>query len=264
MSPRVRPFEERDTPRLVEILGRVFSEYGMRFDPAGYDRDVYEVARRYEAPLGVFLSVEDGGEVVGFGGADVQGIETTEIHRLYLDPRARGRGLGKLLVASLEAWARPRARVMTLWSDVRFFHAHELYARLGYRLVGQRTLGDPDRSSELGFRRRLADEPDDRPLVELTGDVRGLGGGAPEFEEAPLEGLSPEERQRASMIAGAILDTRTLPRLPDGAHVLPDPRELFPGEEGQVFAIFLRQRILAGFRAGSRRRFHPLFAARLP
>ncbi len=254
MSPTVRPFEERDTPRLVEILGRVFSEYGMRFDPAGYDRDVYEVARRYEAPLGVFLSVEDGGEVAGFGGADVQGIETTEIHRVYLDPRARGRGLGKLLVASLEEWARPRARVMTLWSDVRFFHAHELYARLGYRLVGQRTLGDPDRSSELGFRRRLADEPDDRPLAELTG----------ELEEAPLEGLSPEERQRASMVAGAILDTRTLARLADGAHVLPDPRELFPGEEGPVFAIFLRQRILAGFRSGSRRRFHPLFAARLP
>ena len=249
---KVRPFEEKDTPRLVEILGRVFSEYGMRFDPAGYDRDVYEVARRYEAPLGVFLSVEDGGEVVGFGGADVQGIETAEIHRLYLDPRVRGRGLGKLLVASLEDWARPRARVMNLWSDVRFAHAHELYARLGYRLVGQRTLGDPDRSSELGFRRRLADRPDDHPFV------------AGDWEEAPLDALSSEERQRASMIAGAILDTRKLPRLPDGAHVLPEPSELFPGGGEPVHAVFLRPRIMAGFRSGSRRRFHPLFAKRLP
>jgi putative acetyltransferase len=252
MSPRVRPFEERDTPRLVEILGSVFSEYGMRFDPGGYDRDVYEVARRYEPPLGAFLSAEDGGEVVGFGGADVQGIETAEIHRLYLDPRVRGRGLGKLLVASLEEWARPRARTMTLWSDVRFAHAHELYARLGYRLVGQRTLEDPDRSSEFGFRRRLTDRPDDRPFVPELG------------EEAPLESLSPEERQRASMIAGAILDTRTLPRLPDGGHVLPDPRELFPGEPGPVLAVFQRPRIMAGFRAGSRRRLHPLFAGRIP
>src|SRR5579863_9864053 len=93
----VRPFEATDTSRLVEVLAAVFGEYGMRFDPDGYDRDVKDVMGRYARPRGVFYTVEDGGRVVGFGGADLPRDEIAEIHRLYIDPRARGRGIGATL-----------------------------------------------------------------------------------------------------------------------------------------------------------------------
>lgn len=250
MSVSVRSFEPKDTDRLIAILARVFAEYGMRFDPDGFDRDVKDVAARYAPPAAVFFAVEEAGKLLGFGGADLPREGTAEIHRLYVDPDARGRGIGKLLVARLEEWARERVPTMVLWSDVRLTHAHDLYARLGYRLSGQRLLGDPDASIELGFRRRLADRPDDRPFVA-------------DFSHEPIDGFDAANRHRAAMLAAAILDSRTLPRGADGAHLLPDPRELF-AKKGPVEAIFQRPDILVGFRSGSERRLHPLFSSRLP
>jgi GNAT superfamily N-acetyltransferase len=250
VKPTVRPFAVQDTPRLLAVLAQVFGEYGCTFDPDGYDQDVRDVAGRYAGAGGTFLTVEDQGEVLGFGGADLPREGVAEIHRLYIDPKARGRGLGKLLVAALEAWALGHVRDMILWSDVRFCHAHELYARMGYRLFGQRTIEDPDRSVEIGFRRRLVERPDDRPFVA-------------ELSMKPLDGLSPEEAHRAAMVTAAILDSRTLPRGAGAAHLLPDPRQLFKGA-GPVEAVFQRPGILVGFRHRGERRLHPLFSARLP
>lgn len=248
----IRPFEQRDTDRLIEILERVFGEYGMRFDPDGFDKDVRDVARRYAEPLGVFFTAEDaGGRILGFGGADLPREGVAEIHRLYIDPDARGLGLGRLLVEKLEEWARLRVPTMVLWSDVRFSHAHDLYARLGYRLSGQRRLEDPDRSTEFGFRRVLREPRDDRPFVA-------------DFTYVPLAARSaPADAHESSMMAAAVLDSRSLPRGPDGAHLLPDPRSLFTSTQG-VEAVFQRPGILVGFRASGEKRLHPLFSSRLP
>jgi GNAT superfamily N-acetyltransferase len=255
MTLTIRPFESRDTARLVAILERVFGEYGMRFDPSGFDRDVYDVARRYAPPLGVFLTAEDEGDVLGFGGADLPREGVAEIHRLYIDPRARGRRLGSLLVESLEEWARDRVPDMTLWSDVRFSHAHDLYSKLGYRLVGQRGLEDPDRSTEFGFRRSLADPRTDAPFVA---DLTFVA-----YEEYASSGA--DAAHRASMLAASILDSRCLPRGGDGAHVLPHPGELFPGDSTPLEVVLQGGDILVGFRSPSsrRERLHPLFSRRL-
>jgi putative acetyltransferase len=255
MTLTIRPFDAGDTPRLIEILERVFGEYGMRFDPDGFDKDVRDVARRYAGPSAVFLTAEDDVKgVLGFGGADLPRDGVAEIHRLYIDPSARGLRLGTRLVEKLEEWAVPRAPTMVLWSDVRFFHAHDLYARLGYRLSGQRRLADPDRSTEFGFRRSLRDPRDDRPFV-------------PEFRFVPYAelALSADAAHEAGMVAAAILDSRTLARGPDGAHVLPDPRSLFPAAAGELEAVFQRPEVLVGFRDGGslEKRLHPLFSARL-
>ncbi|MEZ0228279.1 MAG: GNAT family N-acetyltransferase [Planctomycetota bacterium] len=251
----IRPFDATDTPRLIEILELVFGEYGMRFDPDGFDKDVRDVARRYAAPSGVFFTAEDDQRgILGFGGADLPRDGVAEIHRLYIDPAARGLRLGTLLVDQLEEWARARVPTMTLWSDVRFFHAHDLYARLGYRLCGQRRLGDPDKSTEFGFRRSLRDPRDDRPFVA-------------ELQFVPYASLagSAEAAHEASMIAAAILDSRTLARGAERAHVLPDPRSLFPASAGELEAVFQRPEMLVGFRAAGtlEKRLHPLFSARL-
>jgi putative acetyltransferase len=239
----IRPFEPRDTERLVAVVTTVFAEYRMRFDPTGFDRDLYDAGRRYAAPGAVFLTAEESGTILGFGGADTPQRGAAEIHRLYIDPRARGRGLGRLLVERLEEWAWARVPAMKLWSDVRLTHAHGLYAKLGYRLTGQRRLDDPDRSVEFGFGRERGGPRDDRPFVAKLSYV-------------PVAALSEEETHAAHMVLAAILDSRTLPRLPDGGHALP----ALPGGE----VVFQEPRILVGFREGERERLHPLFSARLP
>src|SRR5437763_2684160 len=102
----IRLFDPAETPRLIEVLAATFGEYGMRFDPDGYDKDVREVERRYAPPRAVFHAAEAGGRVLGFAGCDETGEHGAEIHRLYIDPAARGRGLGTRLCEAVEGWAR--------------------------------------------------------------------------------------------------------------------------------------------------------------
>src|SRR5581483_5183517 len=100
----------------------------------------------------------------------------------------------------------------------------------------------PDKSTEFGFRRDLRDGRDDSPFVAR-------------FTYRPLAGFTDDERHTAAMLLAAILDSRKLPRLPDGGHplpALPDGEAVFQGDE-----------ILVGFRDGRERRLHPLFSARL-
>lgn len=53
--------------------------------------------------------------------------------------RARGMGIGRLLVAHVEQWARGRgARAIALTSALRRVEAHEFYRNLGYEHTGVR------------------------------------------------------------------------------------------------------------------------------
>jgi putative acetyltransferase len=256
MDPKIRPFRDSDTPRLVSVLETVFAEYGMRFDPDGYDRDVRAIGERYAAPGGVFYTAEVDGRPLGFAGADVPQAGVAELHRLYLDPRARGLGLGSRLVGAVESWARERAAgTVELWSDVRFCHAHALYAKLGYGLFGQRQLEDPDRSVEFGFRRELDRAP--APVVHALNTAVAL----------PL-GTDAERLHRCSMIAAAILDSRALVRagrVHRGGHERPSVSELFANAPRieDVRALELPGEIVCGFELARtrERRAHPLFGA---
>lgn len=266
MTEAIRAFRPGDEPDLVRIVGRVFAEYGMRFDPDGWDRDLREVERRYPPPDAAFLVAADAGgtgRVSGLVGVDLPDPpDVAEIHRLYIDPDARGRGLGARLVAAAEAWARGRgAGTMRLFSDVRFPHAHFLYARGGYRVVAQRTLGDLDGSVELGFRRSLRDPP--TPVRPSLAGARAV----------PLADVlaAPALAHVASMVAAGILDSRALVRAgrgtPDGGHELPRPTEVFsPASPSvrEVSALIVALEdgdVLVGFESGEERRIHPLFGS---
>lgn len=253
MTVRLRPYAKGDEARLIEILGAVFGEYGMRFDPDGYDRDVRQVETRYAAPDGVFFTAEEDGRVLAFAGGDIPRPGVAEVHRLYLDPAARGRGLGRVLCEAIEEWGRGRgAHDIELWSDVRFGHAHALYAGRGYRLMGQRTLADPDRSVEYGFRRPLS-----REVVPAVHDARAA---------RVATAATPDLEHRARMVAAAILDSRALVRagrVARGGHVLPPPAELFGGrDEARVLVLEtpLTSDVVVGFEGpGGARRLHSLF-----
>ena len=80
-----------------------------------------------------------------------------ELHRLYVRPDQRRRGLGETLVRLAEDHARAHgAALIFFWSDTRFTTAHRLYERLGYVRDGAtRNLGDISNTVEYRFEKAL-------------------------------------------------------------------------------------------------------------
>jgi O-acetylserine/cysteine efflux transporter len=151
MSPATRA----DAPGVIDLIGRVYAEYGFIYDPRVEVPDLLRFEQHYEAPRGAFFVVRQGHRVVGSVGVERLDGDTAELHRLYLDARLRGRGTGRALVEATLDWCRAeKITRLILWSDTRFEQAHRLYTRMGFRQAGERVLPDDlNQTSEYGFER---------------------------------------------------------------------------------------------------------------
>src|SRR5262249_47323892 len=157
MALVIHAFELRHGPAVVELIGSVFAEYGMAFDPSDFDHDLLTIQTYYLDRGGWFFVLSDGGRVVGTVAALPQNGAECEIKRLYLRAPYRGRGWGRVLLEHILAQiGRAGYREAVAWSDVRLDTAHHVYARLGFARIGERLLDDIDRSREYGFRKVLA------------------------------------------------------------------------------------------------------------
>ena len=154
-TPTIRTGTRDDAPGVIALIGRVFVEYGWIWDPPTEVPDLLDFDAHYAAPHGAFWVVVDDGRVVGSAGVDRRGPGLAELHRLYLEPGQRGRGLGEALVARVLEWCRAESiRRLELWSDTRFEHAHRLYLRMGFHQDGERTLaGDLNDTREYRYER---------------------------------------------------------------------------------------------------------------
>jgi len=151
----ISPATSADVPAIVDLIGRVYAEYGFVYDPRVEVPDLFAFDVHYAAPRGAFFVVRQGDTVVGSVGVERVDADTAELHRLYLDAELRGRGTGRALVEAALAWCRAGGfRRMILWSDTRFDRAHRLYLRMGFSRTGERTLPDDlNDTRESGFAR---------------------------------------------------------------------------------------------------------------
>lgn len=110
------------TPELADVAGRADrSELLVVRDPAG--RVVGSVALVLSGDFGEVTSSDD----------------EAAFRMLVVDPEARGRGVGELLVRSCLDRARAaRKRRMVLSTDPRMTAAHRLYERLGFTRLPDR------------------------------------------------------------------------------------------------------------------------------
>jgi DNA-binding MarR family transcriptional regulator/GNAT superfamily N-acetyltransferase len=118
-------------------VARYFEELQERF-PAGFDPDEGGAAgdAAMRAPRGSFLVVRSDGAVAGCGGVRRFEDGVAEIKRMWIDPDWRGLGLGRRLLARLEAVGRELGcgRVVLDTNEV-LTEAITLYERSGYRAV---------------------------------------------------------------------------------------------------------------------------------
>lgn len=155
---RVRKVRDSDAQDLFGLITLCFAEYpGCFADPHDDLADLVRPAQSAIERDLLFLVVEDDtGRVQACIGMDFPTDETAELHRLYVRPDARCRGLASHLIGLVEVHARSRGvgRII-LWSDTRFVTAHALYEKRGYvRVAGSRDLGDVSGSVEWCFEKR--------------------------------------------------------------------------------------------------------------
>jgi putative acetyltransferase len=156
LAPWIVSFAPSHAAGVLDVIGSVFAEYGMTFDPNDYDSDLLDIDGHYARMGGAFYVLVDRDRVVGTVAAVPTDATTAEVKRLYLLPEYRGRGQGRaLLELILDRIRQGGHREAIAWSDVRLETAHKVYDRLGFERIGERVIDDIDQSHEYGFRKSL-------------------------------------------------------------------------------------------------------------
>jgi len=125
-----------DDPEAVAMVAAMESEVQRNVGPMTPERTSTVAPAEMVPPAGCFVLVCVDGEVVAGGGVRRLSDGVAEIKRMYVLPPYRGRGLGRTLLAGLEAAAADlgyeRVRLDTAAS---MDAALALYGRAGYRAI---------------------------------------------------------------------------------------------------------------------------------
>jgi GNAT superfamily N-acetyltransferase len=129
----IRPARREDAAALASLSGQL-----------GYAASPQEIESRLARILSdrdhLVLIAESAGQPVGWiHGAIVEAMESgrsVEIMGLVVEEQRRGAGVGRALLAHVEAWAREKGETkVTLRSNVIRTRAHAFYQRLGYEIT---------------------------------------------------------------------------------------------------------------------------------
>jgi GNAT superfamily N-acetyltransferase len=129
----IRPAAPTDAARLAALSGEL--GYAVTVDTLAA-----RLARVLERGGDIVLVAEADGEVVGWiHGSEQDFLESgsrCELLGLVVDARQRGQGIGRQLVAAVEAWATRRGlALVSVRSNVARAESHPFYERLGYARV---------------------------------------------------------------------------------------------------------------------------------
>jgi len=128
----IEPFDSPDAQRLVEALDAGLAG---RYQPSQmFGRNLRR--EQTESGRGMFVVARLDGRAVGCGAVRLLSAGDAEVKRMYVEPSVRGRGIGKMVLARLEASAfELGARRLVLETGIHQREAIELYRRNGFAPV---------------------------------------------------------------------------------------------------------------------------------
>jgi DNA-binding MarR family transcriptional regulator/GNAT superfamily N-acetyltransferase len=131
--------EAPDSADARQCLDDYFRELAARFE-SGFDAVADDTARVEEMvpPSGLFLIARLDGDAIGCGGLKRVGKTTGEIKRVWTAPSARGLGVARRMLRTLEAAAREQGlKTLRLDTNRSLTEAHALYRSQGYREIAR-------------------------------------------------------------------------------------------------------------------------------
>jgi GNAT superfamily N-acetyltransferase len=129
--------EPPDSVDARQCLDAYFRELAMRFE-TGFDPDRSISAREEELtpPAGYFVLARVDGRVVGCGALKVKDEGIGEIKRMWTVESARGLGIARRILETLEARARELGiATLRLETNKALYEAQALYRKSGYQEV---------------------------------------------------------------------------------------------------------------------------------
>jgi len=125
------PFDADHTDGFRGLVADTLGEFQLQPDPE-FDSDLDDPATAYAA---LWVAV-DGDDVIGSVALRDLGDGAIELKRMYLRPSARGRGLGKELLALALQWSREHGfNRVRLDTSERMVAAQRLYEAHGFARV---------------------------------------------------------------------------------------------------------------------------------
>jgi GNAT superfamily N-acetyltransferase len=98
--------------------------------------EIDRIADYYAEKRGAFWVAADGEKVVGMFGLEPSSVDAMELRRMYVDPKARRRGIARMMLVFAENECRRRNRPrMDLSTSELQGDALSLYRNAGYQLV---------------------------------------------------------------------------------------------------------------------------------
>ena len=121
--------EHADFIRLVQLLD---ADLGVRY---GHHQEFYSQFNKLDTIHHVIIVYRDE-DAVACGAIRKYSNDTVEIKRMFVDARHRGQGVGKIVLDSLESWARELSySYCILESGNKQPEALALYERAGYYFI---------------------------------------------------------------------------------------------------------------------------------
>ncbi|TRO67015.1 GNAT family N-acetyltransferase [Christiangramia sabulilitoris] len=139
---KIREIKPEDNQQVKELIRKVLVEMGVpKVGTAYEDKALDDMTQTYTGERQAYFVVEENSKIIGGAGiAPLAGLEKKicELQKMYFLPIARGRGLGKAMIARCLEFAKNNGFEKCYIETLPYMeNARKLYDKNGFKVIDQ-------------------------------------------------------------------------------------------------------------------------------